>query len=377
MVVNKYIVSSYDVCLSQCSQEGRRRNPANWTYDSVPLPQYMHRGYTFHEMLDEFGLINMNGRCYDPVVGRFLSPDIVVQNPNNTQCYNRYSYAVNNPLKYTDPSGWSYGTLDQMHDNEQHAAWLNMCEFNRRMQYESNISSVKIIGQASLKFFGSEAEGAQHFSITEIVELLKMIKTPGLFGYPGRGDPPASLSNNTSQTTPSYGVHIVASVMKNVTGTPAPSSQGNCILEVNQSSLSITSMEINNSVMAPTISTKLTSNYIPGNMLSIETYTEAVVSGNQSVMINLDRNKQYESITLKNSTGTYTIGNDFFTVGNDIVSIGANKKNFIFNVSIPYGESSIGGATLYFNKSRTYEFISYGLMVARIVYPPLRLAPIY
>jgi len=87
---------------------GRRRNPSDWTYDSVPQPQYMHRGYTFHEMLDEFGLINMNGRCYDPVVGRFLSPDIIVQNANNTQCYNRYSYAVNNPLKYTDPSGWSY-----------------------------------------------------------------------------------------------------------------------------------------------------------------------------------------------------------------------------------------------------------------------------
>jgi len=87
---------------------GRRRNPSDWTYDSVPQPQYLYRGYTMHEMLDEFGLINMNGRCYDPVVGRFLSPDIVVQNANNTQCYNRYSYAVNNPLKYTDPSGWSF-----------------------------------------------------------------------------------------------------------------------------------------------------------------------------------------------------------------------------------------------------------------------------
>ncbi len=89
---------------------GRRRNPTDWTYDNVPQPQYINRGYTMHEMLDEFGLINMNGRCYDPVVGRFLSPDIVVQNPNNTQCYNRYSYCINNPLKYSDPSGWRYDT---------------------------------------------------------------------------------------------------------------------------------------------------------------------------------------------------------------------------------------------------------------------------
>ncbi len=87
---------------------GRRRNSIDWTYDSVPAPHHIHRGYTMHEMLDEFGLINMNGRCYDPVVGRFLSPDIIVQNPNNTQCYNRYSYCINNPLKYSDPSGWSY-----------------------------------------------------------------------------------------------------------------------------------------------------------------------------------------------------------------------------------------------------------------------------
>ena len=186
-IVEEY---SYDACLSRCSREGRRRNPTNWTYDSVPQPQYMHRGYTMHEMLDEFGLINMNGRCYDPVVGRFLSPDIIVQNPNNTQCYNRYSYAVNNPLKYTDPSGWSYGTLEQMRDNEGRRAWLNMCEFNRRMQYESNISSVKIIGQASLKFFRGEAEGTEHFSIQEIIKLLEFVRLPGFFGNPGKHDPP-------------------------------------------------------------------------------------------------------------------------------------------------------------------------------------------
>jgi len=326
-------------------------------------------------MLDEFGLINMNGRCYDPVVGRFLSPDILVQNPNNTQCYNRYSYAINNPLKYSDPSGWSYGTLDQMHDNAQHATFLEMEMHNCSLRQQMNLMSVRgirnLIGGNRLQM-GGNVDGENWGTIGDIVKILRITGLSGLFGNPGGGDPPASLSKNTSQTTPSYGVDIVASVMKNVTGTPASSSQGNCMLEVNQSSLSNTSMEINNSAMAPTISTKLTSNYIPGNMLSIETYTEAVVSGNQSVRINLDRNKQYESITLKNSTGTYTIGNDFFTVGNDIVSIGANKKNFILNVSIPYGESSIGGATLYFNKYRTYEFISYGLMVARIVYPPLR-----
>ena len=63
------------------------------------------RGYTGHEHLDQFSLINMNGRLYDPILGRMLSPDNYVQNATSTQGFNRYSYAVNNPLVYTDPDG--------------------------------------------------------------------------------------------------------------------------------------------------------------------------------------------------------------------------------------------------------------------------------
>lgn len=47
----------------------------------------------------------MNGRVYDPVLGRFLSPDKYVQEGDNSQNYNSYSYCLNNPLKYADPSG--------------------------------------------------------------------------------------------------------------------------------------------------------------------------------------------------------------------------------------------------------------------------------
>lgn len=70
------------------------------------------RGYTGHEMLNEFNLINMNGRVYDPVLGRFLSPDKYVQEADNSQNYNSYSYCLNNPLKYTDPSGNLFGIDD-------------------------------------------------------------------------------------------------------------------------------------------------------------------------------------------------------------------------------------------------------------------------
>jgi len=84
---------------------GRRRNSDDWTYSGVPTDFVFDRGYTGHEHLDEFGLINMNGRMYDPVVARFLSPDNFVQTPFNSHSFNRYSYCMNNPLIYTDPSG--------------------------------------------------------------------------------------------------------------------------------------------------------------------------------------------------------------------------------------------------------------------------------
>ena len=71
-----------------------------------------HRGYTGHEMMPEFGLINMNGRLYDPLVCRFISTDNFVQQPFNSQSFNRYSYCLNNPLKYTDPSGELFGIDD-------------------------------------------------------------------------------------------------------------------------------------------------------------------------------------------------------------------------------------------------------------------------
>lgn len=68
-------------------------------------------GYTGHEMLPEFDIINMEGRLYDPVIGRFLSCDNYVQEPDNPQNFNRYSYCLNNPLKYTDPSGEVFGFI--------------------------------------------------------------------------------------------------------------------------------------------------------------------------------------------------------------------------------------------------------------------------
>ncbi|TAL65181.1 MAG: RHS repeat-associated core domain-containing protein [Bacteroidetes bacterium] len=90
---------------------GRRRNPVDWTYDSIPTPTLIDRGFTGHEHLDKFDLINMNGRMYDPYIGRFLGVDPFIQFPGNSQSFNGYGYCLNNPLKYVDPSGYLFEGL--------------------------------------------------------------------------------------------------------------------------------------------------------------------------------------------------------------------------------------------------------------------------
>ncbi|MFN8262254.1 MAG: RHS repeat-associated core domain-containing protein [Chitinophagales bacterium] len=96
---------------------GRWRKPSDWTYGNYSQPAnsiskaggnnagWFTRGYTGHEHLYTQDLINMNGRMYDPIAGRMLSADNYVQDPTNLHNFNRYSYVMNNPLKYTDPSG--------------------------------------------------------------------------------------------------------------------------------------------------------------------------------------------------------------------------------------------------------------------------------
>ena len=103
---------------------GNLRDADTWTGASTEAPMF-DRGYTGHEHLCAFGLINMNGRCYDPLMSSFLSVDAYVQDPSNAQGFNRYSYCLNNPLRYTDPSGWLY--LGASHSQES--------ELNRYRRY--------------------------------------------------------------------------------------------------------------------------------------------------------------------------------------------------------------------------------------------------
>ncbi len=76
------------------------------THSGATLTNYK---YTDQERDPETGLYNYGARYYDPMIGRFISPDSIVQAPFNPQSLNRYSYCINNPLMYVDPSGNFWG----------------------------------------------------------------------------------------------------------------------------------------------------------------------------------------------------------------------------------------------------------------------------
>lgn len=84
---------------------GARRDALSWNAATAAINSLTTRGFTGHEMHDDFGLVNMNARMYDAKLGRFLQPDVFVQFPQSTQGFNRYTYVNNNPLSYTDPTG--------------------------------------------------------------------------------------------------------------------------------------------------------------------------------------------------------------------------------------------------------------------------------
>ncbi len=85
---------------------GKRRDANTWDDLDGSTDVSYGRGFTGHEHLELFALVNMNGRMYDPVLGRFLSADPYTQSPDFTQGLNRYSYVFNNPVSFTDPSGY-------------------------------------------------------------------------------------------------------------------------------------------------------------------------------------------------------------------------------------------------------------------------------
>lgn len=90
---------------------GSRRG-SNWRSSTAPdwlgIANATRQGFTSHEMLDNVGLVHMNGRVYDPALGRFLSADPLIGDVTDTQAVNPYAYAGNRPLVAIDPTGLAF-----------------------------------------------------------------------------------------------------------------------------------------------------------------------------------------------------------------------------------------------------------------------------
>jgi RHS repeat-associated protein len=85
------------------------------------------------QRLDATGLYYYNARYYDATIGRFISPDTVIQSMANPQCFNRYSYCLNNPLIYADPSGhvvvFNGVSYEKIEDAYNSGNYMKLCEY--------------------------------------------------------------------------------------------------------------------------------------------------------------------------------------------------------------------------------------------------------
>ena len=112
------------------------------------------RGFTGHEHLREFGIINMNGRAYDPISSMMMSSDNYIQNPDFSQNYNRYAYCFNNPLSYSDPSG-------------EWVEWLMYGVFNGVVNVIWNIENIDNFAEGALAFGAGFVSGCLTQGLSE------------------------------------------------------------------------------------------------------------------------------------------------------------------------------------------------------------------
>ncbi|MGH8522762.1 MAG: RHS repeat domain-containing protein, partial [Gammaproteobacteria bacterium] len=132
---------------------GKRRY-SDWRPDAIDsllsATHEVDQGFTGHEHADHVGLIHMGGRVYDPILGRFASPDPFVQFPDNAQAYNRYSYVLNNPLSNTDPSGFFLKRIKR-----ELKRWERDFRHEIRRPNSYLGSSIRIVGAAASYYCGA------------------------------------------------------------------------------------------------------------------------------------------------------------------------------------------------------------------------------
>ncbi len=124
---------------------GNPRDDNSWS-GSYKDELLCDRGFTGHEHLLSFGIINMNGRAYDPLLSMMMSPDSYIQNLDFSQNFNRYIYCYNNPLSYCDPTG-------------EWVEWLLYGLYNGVVNVIYNLDNIDSFAEGALSFAAGFVSG--------------------------------------------------------------------------------------------------------------------------------------------------------------------------------------------------------------------------
>jgi RHS repeat-associated protein len=305
---------------------GARRNATDWNATYIPSKLITNRGYTLHEHIDAFGIINMNGRVYDPLTAMFFSPDPLVQAPDNWLNYNRYTYCLNNPMKYTDPSGYAYGDdYDYGYGggNNYGGDW-----FSSYMDAASN------------GYDGTTNDFQNQY--------YNQITAPGFNGTLNLKWMEGSYSGTLQDRTyePAFDGYKMAFKLDNILGNGGNRRGGNSSSTGNGGA-----QRAGNTVLRQSIV-----DYSSWN-LSFEAHNDVMKENKNaafSVVYDIETNKVTEFQT---KLGTFS--KDAFSVSlpNSPISIGTDGIHYVFGVDIPYSTNSTFGFSVGLNSRKTDRLI--------------------
>ena len=163
----------------------------------------------------------MNARLYDAETARFLSADTFIQAPSMAQNYNRYSYVMNNPLKYTDPSGHFFGKIFKALENLATGGLFYVSQ--KILKAIAKVPVLNTIAQAAACYYGGPIGCAAYSAAStySVTGDLGMAVKSGAISYVGAvaaGEVGSSFDFNTVPVQNVIGNGVVGGVMSKAQG---------------------------------------------------------------------------------------------------------------------------------------------------------------